>query len=120
MHMSGEVKKTPSAKPETIKYYNKTKSGVDSMNKMLREYTVKRRRLRWPLAFFYNMFDVTGLECYVINKEHNAKFRAKNQQGKFLEGLVNMLRMRSMEARSNNRMLMRNHFLRGAVEMVLG
>ena len=28
--------------------------------------------------------------------------------------------MPSIEARSNSRMLMRNHFLRGAVEMVLG
>ena len=28
--------------------------------------------------------------------------------------------MPSIEARSNNRMVMRNHFLRGAVEMVLG
>ena len=31
-----------------------------------------------------------------------------------------MLSIPSIEARSNNRMLMRNHFLRGAVEMVLG
>ena len=28
--------------------------------------------------------------------------------------------MPSIEARSNSRMLMRNHFLQGAVEMVLG
>ena len=31
-----------------------------------------------------------------------------------------MLCMPSIEARSNNRMVIRNHFLRGAVEMVLG
>ena len=31
-----------------------------------------------------------------------------------------MLCMPSIEARSNNRMVMKNHFLRGAVEMVLG
>ena len=31
-----------------------------------------------------------------------------------------MLCMPSIEARSNNRMVVRNHFLRGAVEMVLG
>ena len=31
-----------------------------------------------------------------------------------------MLCMPLIEARSNNRMVVRNHFLRGAVEMVLG
>ena len=35
MHMSGKVEKTQSAKPRMIKYYNKTKSGVDIMKKML-------------------------------------------------------------------------------------
>ena len=120
MHMSTEVGETQSAKPEIIKYYNKTKGGVDTMDKMLGEYTVKRRTLRWPLAFFYNMIDVTGLACYVIYREHNARFRAKDQRRKFLKELANKLCMASMEARSNNRMLMRNHFIRGAVEMVLG
>ena len=111
MHMSAEVEETQSAKPEIIKYYNKTKGGVDTMDKMLGEYTVKRRTLRWPLAFFYNMIDVTGLACYVIYREHNARFRAKDQRRKFLKELANRLCMASMEARSNNRMLMRNHFI---------
>ena len=35
MHMSGEVEETQSAKPEITKYYNKTKGGVDSTEKML-------------------------------------------------------------------------------------
>ena len=46
MHMSAEVEETQLAKPEIIKYYNKTKGGVDTMDKMLGEYTVKRRTLR--------------------------------------------------------------------------
>ena len=120
MHMSAEVEETQSAKPEIIKYYNKTKGGVDTMDKMLGEYIGKRRTLRWPLAFLYNMIDVTGLACYVIYREHNARFRAKDQRRKFLKELANRLCMASMEARSNNRMLIRNHFIRGAVEMVLG
>ena len=67
-HIS-EVEETQSAKPEIIKYYNKTKGGVDTIDKMLGEYIVKRQTLRWPLAFFYNMIDVTGLACYVIYRE---------------------------------------------------
>ena len=90
------------------------------MDKMPGEYVVKRRTLRWPLAFFYNMIDVTGLAFYVIYREHNARFRAKDQRKKFLKELVNMLCMPSIEALTNGRMAMRNHFFRGAVEMVLG
>ena len=63
------------------------------MDKMLGEYTVKRQTLRWPLAFFYNMNNV-------IYREHSAKFRAKDQQRKFLNELANMLCLPSMEARS--------------------
>ena len=42
MHMIGEINKLMAGKPEIIKYYNNTKSGIDLMDKMLGEYTVKR------------------------------------------------------------------------------
>ena len=77
--MSGEVVETQSAKPEIIKYYNKAKGDVDAMDKMLCEYAVKRQTLWWPLAFFYNMTYVTGSACYVIYRELNTWFRAKDQ-----------------------------------------
>ena len=79
---------------------------------------MKRQILRLPLAFFYNIIDVTGLACYLIYRKHNARFKAKDQRRKFLKKLTNMLCMPSMETRSNNQMLVRNHFLRSAVEMV--
>ena len=69
------------------------------------------------------MIDVTGLACYIINREHNLQFRAKHQRKKFLKKFADMLftiECFSIEARINSRMLMRNYFLRGAVEMVLG
>ena len=90
------------------------------MDKMLGESPVKRRTLRWPLAFFDNMIDVTGMACYVIYSEYNARFEGKRSTKKVTERIANMLCMPSMEARSNNRMLMRDHFLRGVVEIVLG
>lgn len=65
MHMMGEVEKTLSAKSET-------------MDKMLAEYTVKRRTLRWPMAFFYIMIDITGLASCIIYREHNPQFKKKN------------------------------------------
>jgi len=46
MHMMGEIDATKTAKPEIIKYYDKTKAGVIDTVKMLGEYAVKRRTLR--------------------------------------------------------------------------
>lgn len=120
MYITGEVKEIQLAKPEIIKYYNKTKGGVNTMDKMLAEYTVKRRTLRWPYAFFLYIIDITGLAPYIIYKEHNLRFRTKDQRRKFLKDLANQLCMPSVEAQSANRMLMRSHFLQSSVEMVLG
>ena len=54
------------AKPKIILYYNKTKSGVDNIDKLLAKYTVKRRTNRWPLALFYNIIDIAALAAYFI------------------------------------------------------
>ena len=49
-------------------------------------------------GIFYSMIDSTGLACYVIYREHNARFRAKDQRRKFLKDLANMQCMPSMDA----------------------
>ena len=120
MNMSGEIAETLSAKSEIINYYNKTKGRVNTLDKMLSEHTVKRKTLRWPLAFIYKMIDVTGKERYIIHRGHNPSFRKKDQRRKFLKERANMLCLSLIEACSNSRMLMRNHFLGGAAEMLLG
>ena len=74
MHTTGDIDSTLIAKPEIITYYNKNKGGVDIMDKMLGEYTVKWRTLRWPLALFYNMMDVAALAAYVIYKKHHPRY----------------------------------------------
>lgn len=51
-------------KPEVIMYYNLTKGGVDIMDQMLCNYSVKRRR--WPVVIFYNMIDTSALNAYII------------------------------------------------------
>jgi len=45
MHLTDEVDNIDVSKPE-INYYNKTKSGVDNMDKMLSEYLVQRKTKR--------------------------------------------------------------------------
>ena len=78
MHMMGEIDETETAKTEIIKYYNKTKLGVDVVDKLLVEYTMKQRTLHWRLAFFYNQIDVAGLASHIIYMEHNPRFRTKD------------------------------------------
>lgn len=103
-----------------IIYYNKIKGGVDTMDKMLSEYTVKRRTKRWPLAFFYNMIDVAAVAACIINVEHNQNHKTTNQQRKFLKDLANQLCMPSIKIRALNSQIIKCHFTRAAIESCLG
>lgn len=120
MHTTGQVDDTTVAKPEIIKYYNQTKGGVDTMDKMLGEYTVKRRTNRWPLAFFFNTIDVGGLASYCIYKEHNPNFRATDQRRRFLKDLAHDMCLPAIQMRSLIPKVVGNYFTRQSLEMVLG
>ena len=65
------------------------------------------------------MIGVTGLASYIIYREHNPQFRTKDQRRKFLKDPATQLCLPVIEILSQNRMMMRNHFLQSAVEMVL-
>ena len=119
-HMIDDVEQTATAKPEIIKYYNQTKGGVDTMDKILSEYTVKRRTNRWPLAFFYNMIDIAALSAYIIYTEHNQRFNSTDLRRRFLKELANQLCMPAIEIRTSIPKVAGNHFTRSAMEMVLG
>ncbi|XP_071061469.1 piggyBac transposable element-derived protein 4-like [Pseudochaenichthys georgianus] len=47
-------------KPETVEYYNHSKVGVDVLDQMARQYSVKGGTRRWPVAVFYNVLDLAG------------------------------------------------------------
>lgn len=67
MHSLPEiVSNSAGKKPEVILYYNKTKSGVDTLDRMVRTYTSKRMTRRWPVVLFYNMIDVSGVNAFVL------------------------------------------------------
>ena len=53
-------------KPDVINYYNSTKSGVDVLGKLLREYTCRRSTRRWPLSLFLNYVDIAAYNALVI------------------------------------------------------
>lgn len=53
-------------KPEVILTYNSTKGAVDTLDKMCRQYTVKRSTRRWPLTLFFTLLDIAAHNASVI------------------------------------------------------
>lgn len=54
-------------KPEIISFYNSTKGGVDSLDQKCATYNTGRRTRRWPLAVFYAVLNIAGVNSYVIH-----------------------------------------------------
>lgn len=73
-------------KPEIIKYYNKTKGGVDTVDRILASTSVKRYSNRWPTVVFFNMLDVSLVNAFYL---YNSIFNdQKIKRAKFLENLA--------------------------------
>ncbi|KAH9635219.1 hypothetical protein HF086_013246 [Spodoptera exigua] len=61
-----------SRKPEVITYYNRTKNGVDLVDKMCSMYDVARNSRRWPLTVFFRLLNLSALNAlciYTANKK---------------------------------------------------
>ena len=59
----------PKKLPQTIKFYNETKFGVDIMDQMARYHTCKTGTRRWPVACFFNMLDLCAINSWILYKE---------------------------------------------------
>ena len=55
-----------SGKPEIVEFYNKTKGGVDALDQKVRHYTTYEKMYHWPLAVFYNIFDISAYNAYIL------------------------------------------------------
>ena len=60
--------------PEMILDYNATKAAVDRVDQLCHNYSVQKRTMRWPLAYFYYFLNIAGINSMVI-------FRAKFSHG---------------------------------------
>jgi hypothetical protein len=58
-------------KPEIILYYNSTKFGVDILDQLCVTYTTGIATRRWPLALFYCMLDIIGVNSLVLYSANN-------------------------------------------------
>ena len=68
MHDTPDVTDGEKKKPDVVLFYNKTKGGVDTMDKLALTYTTKRGTKRWPMVLFYNMLDMSGVAAGVVFK----------------------------------------------------
>lgn len=53
-------------KPEIITFYNMTKAGVDTVDKLCATYSVARKCNRWPLVIFFRIIDIAGINSFVL------------------------------------------------------
>ncbi|XP_076267092.1 piggyBac transposable element-derived protein 4 isoform X2 [Rhynchophorus ferrugineus] len=121
MHHEAKISDSAKKKPEIIEFYNRSKAGVDTMDKLLGRYTTKRSTQRWPLAFFYNILDIACLASYILYYENN-KMIVKNSYERrlFYRQLGRELCIPFVESRSNNAQIMRHFSTKVAIESLLG
>lgn len=82
--------------PEMVEYYNKTKCGVDLMDQLCHRYNVSRRTRRWPMAIFYGLLNIVGVNSYVLLKMTTQKPQKRRH---FLKKLAISLITPQMEER---------------------
>lgn len=57
-----------SMKPEVISFYNMSKGGVDVVDRMKKEYSVKRVSNRWPMTVFNGLLNLGTINSHIIYK----------------------------------------------------
>ena len=119
-HSTVCVEATATANLEIITFYNRTKVGVDPMDKMLMTYTVKQKTSRWSLALFYNMLDVAALGPFIIYKKNNPTLKGSDVRRIFLKALAKQLCTMNIDTRINSSRIIAQFSTRSAFEHVLG
>jgi hypothetical protein len=68
MHSSADIDKASGddKKPEVITFYNVTKAAVDVVDQLCATYSCQRRTRRWPLAVFFALINIAGINSYVL------------------------------------------------------
>ena len=70
VHSDKEVDEA-TGKPLMILDYNTIKAAVDRVDQLCHNYSVQKRRKRWPLPYFYNCLNIAVINALVI---YQAKF----------------------------------------------
>lgn len=105
MHYSASIDED-SGKPDVIVFYNSTKGGTDTFDKLCHTYTVCRVCNRWPLRIWYGMMDQSAINAMVLYN-----LRAENKKLKrrmFLQELAMSLIKPFLQSRLQIPTLRRN------------
>ena len=91
----------PKRRPEIIKFYNKTKIGVDLVDQMVQTYTCRRQTHRWPLNLFCNLLDIAALNAYTVFGQvyPDSQSTQGSRQRRFITDLANSLIYPHMKTR---------------------
>jgi hypothetical protein len=73
LHPSIEISVDKKNVPESVKFYNSTKYGVDIVDKMARLYSTRCPTRRWPVHVFQNILDLSVINAWVLYKEVTGK-----------------------------------------------
>ena len=69
LHMFVELGESEKKKSETVEFFDKTKCGVDVADQMARQYSVKVGTRWLPVAVFYNILDLAGINAFGFYKK---------------------------------------------------
>ena len=61
-------------KPKMILDYNKTKSAVNTLDKLVCEYRCLRTSIRWSLALFFDTIDIAGHNASCAWSDHDPNY----------------------------------------------
>ncbi|KAJ8932555.1 hypothetical protein NQ318_004709 [Aromia moschata] len=101
-------------KPEMILFYNKTKGGTDTFDKLCHAYTTARATNRWPMRFFFGMLD----QAFKLRKNSRADAIANKSPQATIKSLVFHLITPYMRQRLQNNTLRID--LRRGIGTILG
>ena len=73
------------SKPNTVNFYNETKCGVESLDKMCKACSVKSGVRQRSLACFFNILDLAGVNGFILSKKVTGQ---RLLRGKFLKMFV--------------------------------
>lgn len=76
-------------KPEIISFYNMTKGGVDTLDKLCGSFNVARNTKRWPLVVFFSLMNVAAINSFILYKgNNNDNMKRRRYLRKLYEELV--------------------------------
>ncbi|MEL7308684.1 MAG: hypothetical protein AAGK05_12980, partial [Pseudomonadota bacterium] len=94
--MHGQQANQTATKPDIVRFYNETKAGVDTLDKLNRGYSTKRKCRRWPYSIFFALLDNA---CYAALVLWNDRQNASESHYEFKKHLAYELCMPYIEKR---------------------